>query len=628
MLVHNTGISLDTAHNTRGQVFVQALFLTYVEDFVLMPTTRALNNSFRLRTVVYRQANDALEEVLKVNQKSPFDATMPRSNVEVSLRSEESLGGIGVQDASKSGMPFRQPTEPPEALQNQRFEGFVRFLKGHVSPNHNRVTADGRIVPTGPKSPPPTFHRDFIETLDSVLLNKGRVSEVGKENMMQGSQQAQRPDQARSATGAVHETGSSYRLPVLPPAGSCLKLPYGQGVEIVQVKEDGTWAVLLIGGVFWSFYLTETGETNYVDVCQVNGPYPDFQAQPRAHYWANESQQAPMASSSDQPVPSYLPAQADHNGGFYHQMQQPQVIGQHNQFVSGPNAVSSYEHLQYQLSIAVQISTSLKAQLNELEKFHALHDTTMPAIDLQRSLNHKADLVVQLDATRRWKDSLEHEIRSNIQWMQSAQFTNLASEDIGNESYWNAQARAFAHAQSFNTSQQNVHINTEYNGENPHLRADNEGQPGRASFQGQKVKNLSPSAPAFVPKAMAQRAEEAMAKARSAEEVRDHLTIDPATGKKVRFATSDDLETDQRNPIEGSDETRAKNSDFINSEQEEVGSGDSWDSPPGRPSIFAAASIDSWDSPPGKYPVPMLPRREEEDSEDVRHGVQSAPDQT
>lgn len=54
-------------------------------------------------------------------------------------------------------LPHRQPRGPPENEFTQRHEGFLRFLKQHASPPHNRVTAGGRIVPTGPFTPPPMF---------------------------------------------------------------------------------------------------------------------------------------------------------------------------------------------------------------------------------------------------------------------------------------------------------------------------------------------------------------------------------------------------------------------------------------------------------------------------------------
>ena len=51
--------------------------------------------------------------------------------------------------------PIRQPHAPPNSSALQRHDGFVRFLKQHASPPHQRVTAGGRIVPAGPSSPPP-----------------------------------------------------------------------------------------------------------------------------------------------------------------------------------------------------------------------------------------------------------------------------------------------------------------------------------------------------------------------------------------------------------------------------------------------------------------------------------------
>ncbi len=68
---------------------------------------------------------------------------------------------------SSTGMnewePARQPRAAPRASDSkhtsflQQHEGFIRFLKQHASPPHHRVTAGGRIVPTGPLSPPPMF---------------------------------------------------------------------------------------------------------------------------------------------------------------------------------------------------------------------------------------------------------------------------------------------------------------------------------------------------------------------------------------------------------------------------------------------------------------------------------------
>jgi hypothetical protein len=55
--------------------------------------------------------------------------------------------------------PRRQPVNAPGSPggKAQADEGFVRFLKTHSSPTHQRVTAGGRIVPMEPPAAPPQF---------------------------------------------------------------------------------------------------------------------------------------------------------------------------------------------------------------------------------------------------------------------------------------------------------------------------------------------------------------------------------------------------------------------------------------------------------------------------------------
>lgn len=71
------------------------------------------------------------------------------------------------------GQAIRQPVAPPETSILQRHDGFARFLKQHASPPHHRVTAGGRIVPTGPSSPPPMF--DFA-SLNGLLRERSTAS--------------------------------------------------------------------------------------------------------------------------------------------------------------------------------------------------------------------------------------------------------------------------------------------------------------------------------------------------------------------------------------------------------------------------------------------------------------------
>ena len=73
----------------------------------------------------------------------------------------DSKGGVTIRKPDGTRV-VRQPYNPPcFALQKQH--GFARFLKDHASPPHNRVTAGGRIVPSGPNSPPLTYGENSID---------------------------------------------------------------------------------------------------------------------------------------------------------------------------------------------------------------------------------------------------------------------------------------------------------------------------------------------------------------------------------------------------------------------------------------------------------------------------------
>ena len=66
-------------------------------------------------------------------------------------------GNMNSTTSTFSIRPVRQPLNPPAEDVNQKDEGFVRFLKKHASPTHNRVTAGGRIVPMEKRASPPKF---------------------------------------------------------------------------------------------------------------------------------------------------------------------------------------------------------------------------------------------------------------------------------------------------------------------------------------------------------------------------------------------------------------------------------------------------------------------------------------
>ena len=62
-----------------------------------------------------------------------------------------------VFQGNRSEHPTRQPVNAPSDSHSQKAEGFANFLKTHSSPNHNRVTAGGRIVPMEKRPAPPQF---------------------------------------------------------------------------------------------------------------------------------------------------------------------------------------------------------------------------------------------------------------------------------------------------------------------------------------------------------------------------------------------------------------------------------------------------------------------------------------
>lgn len=84
--------------------------------------------------------------------------------------------------------PSRQPRPAPRASdfhqtsRLQQHEGFVRFMKQHASPPHQRVTAGGRIVPTGPLSPPPMFDYASLNGLVQGQQVKSHSTNGGQTN--------------------------------------------------------------------------------------------------------------------------------------------------------------------------------------------------------------------------------------------------------------------------------------------------------------------------------------------------------------------------------------------------------------------------------------------------------------
>ncbi|KAI9874961.1 MAG: hypothetical protein M1830_009081 [Pleopsidium flavum] len=94
------------------------------------------------------------------------------SNVSMASETEEIL--FKRNGPKEQNYPSRQPEGPPETPLAQIHAGFRKFLKEHSSPPHNRVTAGGRIVPVLPHaSAPPSFN---LSSIDDVIQGQAQAT--------------------------------------------------------------------------------------------------------------------------------------------------------------------------------------------------------------------------------------------------------------------------------------------------------------------------------------------------------------------------------------------------------------------------------------------------------------------
>ena len=114
-----------------------------------------------------------------------------------------------LEDMIPQAFPIRQPYGPPDTTLHQFHVGFARFIKEHASPLHNRVTAGGRIVPAGPRSPPPTFHIESIDKLLSKVEADGGNDGLRSDKASQEHPKTQ--GNIQSAENPIDNTQKSFR---------------------------------------------------------------------------------------------------------------------------------------------------------------------------------------------------------------------------------------------------------------------------------------------------------------------------------------------------------------------------------------------------------------------------------
>ena len=126
---------------------------------------------------------------------------------------------------------IRQPIAPPETSILQRHDGFARFLKQHASPPHHRVTAGGRIVPTGPSSPPPMF--DYA-SLNGLLRERSTASKPGQKERQSTEKSHQQTVQAQTLPSiySISQSGSTTGQQMSSANLSQLPLSHNAGMGL------------------------------------------------------------------------------------------------------------------------------------------------------------------------------------------------------------------------------------------------------------------------------------------------------------------------------------------------------------------------------------------------------------
>lgn len=169
------------------------------------------------------------------------------------------------------GQAIRQPVAPPETSILQRHDGFARFLKQHASPPHHRVTAGGRIVPTGPSSPPPMF--DFA-SLNGLLRERSTASKPAQKEGQSAQKSHQNTIQAQiipslnlggfsqagSIAGQQVSSADSTQLPMSRNAGIGLQPSMTPATQFptalvpIAVFPDGSTLILYNGTNYRTYW--------------------------------------------------------------------------------------------------------------------------------------------------------------------------------------------------------------------------------------------------------------------------------------------------------------------------------------------------------------------------------------
>ena len=305
--------------------------------------------------------------------------------------------------------PMRQPHAPPNSSAIQRHDGFVRFLKQHASPPHQRVTAGGRIVPAGPSSPPPML--DF-GSLNGFLRERPVPAKPSQKESRssQSNSRAQKPqatssmslgDYLRSQNTSGDST-SFQNVPRYPPMQAAVPLsnmplgcqtfmapaiPTQTSVMPVAMFSDGSTLVSYNG-------MNYRASWNGTNTCME--PFQTLQLPADQQYWHQAYPQLYSTNSQYGVVPQLS------------QVSAPSAPLASVTNVARPDTSKADLFLQNEARGSDELS--LKAKLANLDEHLALHHYDITPVDRASLIAQRIYLVAELDRIRLSKTKPNHKI--------------------------------------------------------------------------------------------------------------------------------------------------------------------------------------------------------------------------
>ena len=302
--------------------------------------------------------------------------------------------------------PMRQPHAPPNGSVLQRHDGFVRFLKQHASPPHQRVTAGGRIVPAGPSSPPPML--DF-GSLNGFLRERPAPAKASQKESRssQSNTHAQKPqatssmslgDYLRSQNNSG-DSASFSNVPQYPPMQAAVpfsNMPLGCQTFMAPAIQTQTSVVplanfsdgsTLVSYNGFNYRVSWNGTNTCMEPLQNLQPPVDQQIYPQAYpqVYSGNSQYGVVSQLS---VPSVPQASAIN--------------------VARPDTSKADLFLQSEAQGCDELS--LKAKLTNLDEHLALHHYDIKPVDRASLIAQRIYLVAELDRIRLSKTKPKHKI--------------------------------------------------------------------------------------------------------------------------------------------------------------------------------------------------------------------------